>query len=68
VVQRVILQGLPPYTLLNVNVPDLPSEQIKGYAITRQGMRIYNDVLGKDQDEDGVHLLLDRRRPAHRAG
>jgi 5'-nucleotidase len=54
VVQRVIEHGLPPFTLLNVNVPDLPLEQVKGYAITRQGMRIYNDVLGKDQDEEGV--------------
>jgi len=26
---------------------------VKGCAVTRQGMRIYNDVLGKDQDENG---------------
>jgi 5'-nucleotidase len=54
VVQRVIEYGLPPYTLLNVNVPNLPYSSIKGYAITRQGMRIYNDVLGKGRNEQGV--------------
>ncbi len=33
----VIGRGLPPKTLLNVNIPNLPEEQIKGVAITRQG-------------------------------
>jgi 5'-nucleotidase len=54
VVQRIISHGLPEFTLLNVNIPDLPLEQIKGYEVTRQGMRIYNDVLGKRQDEQGA--------------
>jgi 5'-nucleotidase len=30
---------LPPYTVLNVNVPDLPWSQIKGYKVTRLGHR-----------------------------
>jgi 5'-nucleotidase len=33
----VIAKGLPDKTLLNVNVPNLPEEKIKGVAITRQG-------------------------------
>jgi 5'-nucleotidase len=33
----VISHGLPDKTLLNVNVPNLPEEKIKGVAITRQG-------------------------------
>jgi 5'-nucleotidase len=37
--------NLPPLTLLNVNVPDLPLDQIKGYQIVRQGLRQYNDEL-----------------------
>ena len=33
----VIARGLPDKTLLNVNIPNLPEEKIKGVAITRQG-------------------------------
>jgi len=33
----VIAKGLPEKTLLNVNVPNIPEEKIKGVAITRQG-------------------------------
>jgi 5'-nucleotidase len=36
---------LPPLTLLNVNIPALPLEQIKGYRVVRQGLRTYNDKL-----------------------
>ena len=33
----VIARGLPDKTLLNVNVPNIPEDKIKGVAITRQG-------------------------------
>jgi 5'-nucleotidase len=33
----VLAKGLPDKTLLNVNVPNLPEDKIKGVAITRQG-------------------------------
>jgi 5'-nucleotidase len=36
---------LPPLTLLNVNIPGLPLDQIKGFKIVRQGLRTYNDEL-----------------------
>jgi 5'-nucleotidase len=51
IVQQVIDRGLPLYTLLNVNVPNLPLSEIQGYAVTRQGMRVYHDVLGKDLNQ-----------------
>lgn len=35
--QAVLSRGLPPKTLLNVNVPNIPEAEIKGVAITRQG-------------------------------
>ncbi len=35
-------KGLPPLTLINVNVPNAP---IKGVKVTRQGHRIYRDEL-----------------------
>lgn len=31
--------SLPPRSLLNVNVPDLPWEEIKGFRVTRMGYR-----------------------------
>lgn len=53
VVSRVIAQALPKATLLNVNVPGLPSEDIKGIKITRQGLRVYRDLLVRREDPRG---------------
>lgn len=44
-VNTVIKYGLPPLTLLNVNVPNLPLSQIAGTQITRQGTSVYRDEL-----------------------
>ena len=44
---------LPPDTLLNVNVPDLPAAEIKGFALTRQGKRRYGDVIVEKVDPRG---------------
>jgi len=44
---------LPPLTLLNVNIPALPLEQIKGFKIVRQGLRMYNDELVTRMDPYG---------------
>lgn len=53
VVKTVIEGGLPRYVLLNVNVPNLPIEKIRGYKVTRQGKRIYRDILVKREDPRG---------------
>ena len=45
VVQRVIENGLPPEILLNVNVPFLREDQIQGFRLTRQGLRVYHSRL-----------------------
>jgi len=39
--------------LLNLNVPDLPLDQVKGVEITRLGRRIYKDVLIEREDPRG---------------
>jgi len=44
---------LPPETVLNVNVPNLPLDQMKGYQITRLGLRIYRDELIRREDPRG---------------
>jgi len=38
-VQRIIDSPMPNSTILNVNIPDLPLEAIKGFEITRLGKR-----------------------------
>jgi 5'-nucleotidase len=43
VVQRVLEYRLPAFTILNLNVPNVP--QVKGIRLTRQGVRIYQDEL-----------------------
>ena len=43
VVEHVLRLGLPPFTILNLNVPDVP--KIKGLRVTRQGVSIYRDEL-----------------------
>lgn len=39
--------------LLNVNVPYLPERELKGYRISRQGLRIYRDELVRREDPRG---------------
>jgi 5'-nucleotidase len=53
VVERISRQELPKNTLLNVNVPFLPGEEIKGIKITRQGLRVYRDLLVVRTDPRG---------------
>jgi 5'-nucleotidase len=45
--------GLPKETLLNVNVPALPADQIVGVRVTRMGLRIYRDELVRRLDPRG---------------
>ncbi len=51
--QRVLRDGMPRETLLNVNVPDVAAEAIRGVTVTRAGKRIYYDQLVKRDDPFG---------------
>jgi 5'-nucleotidase len=50
---QVLKKGLPKRVLLNINVPYLIESELKGYCISRQGMRIYRDELVKRDDPRG---------------
>jgi len=52
VVRRVLEKGLPPFTILNLNVPF--AESIRGIRLTRQGVRIYRDELA----HEGEHYRI----------
>lgn len=53
VVEQVIADGLPEGVVLNLNVPYLPGSEIKGYMVTRQGLRVYRDALDVRSDPRG---------------
>ena len=52
-VARLIEDPLPPDTILNVNVPDLPAEQLGGLRATRLGFRHRSEPVIRDQDPKG---------------
>lgn len=49
----VLKEGLPPGTLLNINVPGLPREEIKGVRVAKMGRRLYRDQWDKRKDPRG---------------
>ena len=48
-----LAQGLPPYTLLNINLPRLARADLRGVLTTRLGRRVYRDVLDTRMDPSG---------------
>jgi len=53
VAEQVLTDGLPEGVVLNVNVPYLKENELKGYMITRQGLRVYRDALDSRLDPRG---------------
>jgi len=53
VVAKVMAEKLPEGVLLNVNVPYLKEDELKGFMITRQGLRVYRDALDSRKDPRG---------------
>jgi len=51
--QEILRRDLPQGTLLNVNVPNLPPEGIRGIAVTRQGRRVYSETVVRKMDPRG---------------
>lgn len=51
--QQVLARGLPPGTLLNINVPGVAATDVRGIEVTRLGRRDYNDELICREDPYG---------------
>ncbi len=51
--ERVLRDRLPPAVLLNINVPLRAREDLRGIALTRQGLRVYRDALVRREDPRG---------------
>jgi 5'-nucleotidase len=48
-----LAHGIPDGALLNVNIPNLPYDRIRGTVLTRQGLRVYRDRLDRRVDPRG---------------
>jgi 5'-nucleotidase len=53
IAKRVLERGLSEGIILNVNIPYLSVEAMKGFIVTRQGLRVYRDVLDRRVDPRG---------------
>ena len=49
----VLERGLPEGTLLNVNVPNVPREELTGVEVARQGKQVYEEAVVEKQDPRG---------------
>jgi 5'-nucleotidase len=50
IVERVLEQGIPPGILLNVNVPDLAFDDVRGVEITRQARARWEEAFDERRD------------------
>ena len=53
VVQKFMEGGLLEGVVTNVNIPYLSVEEMKGFIVTRQGLRVYRDALDRRVDPRG---------------
>ena len=68
IAKKVLQNGLPEGTLLNINVPAVPKEEIQGMVITRQGKGRYEEAFDKRIDPNnrtyywltGKRMILDQ--------
>jgi 5'-nucleotidase len=52
-IEQVLARRPSPRLLLNVNVPDLPYDELQGFRLTHLGKRVYSDVVVERQDPRG---------------
>lgn len=52
-IERMVEQPIPGDTILNVNVPDVPWEALRGFAVTRAGNRHRAEEVLKSRDPRG---------------
>jgi 5'-nucleotidase len=53
VAKKVLEEGIAEGIILNVNIPYLNLETMKGMIVTRQGLRVYRDALDRRVDPRG---------------
>ena len=63
VVLAPLIADLPAGVFLNINLPNLPLEQIKGIEVTRLGRRSYSDEIQPGHDGKRDYYWIVRGRP-----
>ncbi|MCL2165940.1 MAG: 5'/3'-nucleotidase SurE [Clostridiales bacterium] len=57
------LLPIPPMTILNVNVPDLPADQCKGFKAAKLGVQRYSDIYERlEENSSGCSYRLKGER------
>ncbi|MBI3557086.1 MAG: 5'/3'-nucleotidase SurE [Deltaproteobacteria bacterium] len=51
--KEIALAEIPKHTLLNINVPDVPMNRIKGFRAVKQGFRFYSGTVLRRVDHRG---------------
>lgn len=65
-VQHLLEHGLPHETMLNVNVPDVPFDELQGLVVTRMGRRDYQDEIVRRMDpRGGEYFWIGGAEPDH---
>lgn len=68
IAEYVLQQGLPENVTLNVNLPDIPYDELKGIAFTFMGERNYQDEIIIRQDpRGGTYYWIGGASPDHYA-
>lgn len=58
--EKIIAEGLPRDTLLNVNVPNVAFDQLTGYEVTTMGRSLFKEVFHRRTDPRGnVYYWMD---------
>ena len=53
IVEKVLSEGLPHFSVLNVNIPDIPFEKVKGYSYCRVTKGKWSEEFEKRTDPQG---------------
>ncbi|MEO2069137.1 MAG: 5'/3'-nucleotidase SurE [Desulfurobacteriaceae bacterium] len=68
IVKKVLEKGIPKNCCLNVNIPNLPYDKIKGIKITRQGKKDYTEKVEARRDPWGrVYYWIGGEEPNWKA-
>ncbi len=63
-IARLVTEGqLPPETFLNVNVPNVSPEELRGVEITKLGRRSYRDTVAEGHDGKRKFYWIKRAEP-----
>jgi len=56
-VRRITAAGLPSDTLLNINLPRVPADEVKGVRATKLGSRFFSGSLARMKDPWGKEIF-----------